>query len=205
MFDWITSFVESAGYLGIAFLMFLENVFPPIPSELIMPLAGYQATEGELNIFLVVVAGTIGALAGAILWYYIGLWVGTERLKNWAGRHGRWLTMSRSDVDKADAWFDRYGGIAVLVGRLIPTVRTFISVPAGLSEMPLPKFLFYTTLGTTVWSALLAVAGYLLGSQYDQISSWMNPVSTGVVVLIAAYYLYRVATFKKEPKREASA
>lgn len=200
MFDWITGFVESAGYLGIAFLMFLENVFPPIPSELIMPLAGYQSTQGKLNIVLVVVAGTVGALAGAVLWYYIGLWVGTDRLKNWAGRHGRWLTMSRKDVEKADAWFDRYGGWAVLIGRLIPTVRTFISVPAGLSEMSLPKFLFYTTLGTTVWSALLAVAGYLLGSQYEQISSWMNPVSTGVVVLIVAFYLYRVITFKKDER-----
>ncbi len=200
MFDWITTFVEKAGYLGIALLMFAENVFPPIPSELIMPLSGFQAARGDLNIFLVVASGVVGALAGALLWYYVGVWVGTERLKNWAGRHGRWLTMSRKDVDKADAWFDRYGGWAVLVGRLIPTVRTFISVPAGLAEMGLPKFLFYTTLGTTVWTAFLALAGYYLEGEYDKIAGWLNPVSTGVVVLIAAYYLYRVATFKKEPR-----
>lgn len=205
MFDWITGLVEQWGYVGIAFLMFAENVFPPIPSELIMPLGGFTAARGDLNIVLVIVAGTIGALAGALLWYYVGLWVGTERLERWAGRHGRWLTMSRKDVELADRWFDRYGGWAVLVGRLIPTVRTFISVPAGLSEMGLPKFLFFTTLGTAVWSGLLAVAGYLLESQYETVSRWVNPVSTGVVVLIAAIYLYRVVTFKKDEKPEASA
>lgn len=205
MFDWITGFVDSAGYVGIAFLMFLENVFPPIPSELIMPLAGYEAANGDLNIVLVVIAGTVGALAGALMWYYIGLWVGTDRLKTWAGRHGRWLTMSRKDVEKADRWFDRYGGFAVLVGRLIPTVRTFISVPAGLSEMTLAKFLFYTSIGTTVWTAILTFAGYALGGQYEQVSQWMNPVSTGVVVVIAAVYLYRVVTFKKDDRQGASA
>ena len=110
------------------------------------------------------------------------------------------MTMSRKDVEMADRWFDRYGGWAVLLGRLIPTVRTFISVPAGLSEMKPATFLFFTTLGTSAFSALLAVAGYLLESQYEKIQGWMNPVSTVVFVLIAGVYIYRVVTFKKEPK-----
>ncbi len=144
MFDWVTGFLEQGGYVVVALLMFLENVFPPIPSELIMPLAGFNAAQGEQNIVLVIVAGSIGSLAGALLWYYIGLWIGLERLKRFSRRHGRWLTLTPDEIDQADAWFDAYGGWAVLVGRLIPTVRTFISVPAGMSGMRLGKFLIFT-------------------------------------------------------------
>jgi membrane protein YqaA with SNARE-associated domain len=131
MFDWITGLVERTGYVGIALLMLAENVFPPIPSELIMPLAGFAAAQGELGMAGVVAAGTAGALAGALLWYGLGRWVGLERLKRWAAEHGRWLTVSPDDLDRAAAWFGRHGGAAVLVGRLVPAVRTLISVPAG--------------------------------------------------------------------------
>ena len=120
MFDWITGLVERTGYLGIALLMLAENVFPPIPSELIMPMAGFTAARGALNMVGVVVAGTVGSLAGVLLWYYIGRWIGLERLKRWAAKHGRWLTISPEEVDEAAAWFDRHCGKAVLIGRLIP-------------------------------------------------------------------------------------
>ena len=197
MASWIESIVQNTGVWGIAFLMFLENVFPPIPSELIMPLAGYAAAQGEANIVLVILAGSLGSLAGGFVWYALGRWIGEERLKRLADRFGRVMTVTRADIDKADDWFDTHGHKAVLIGRLIPTVRTLISVPAGLSEMPVRRFLVYSAIGTTAWTALLAILGYGLGSQYERVNAWIDPVSLAVVALIVAIYLYRVATFRR--------
>ncbi len=197
MFDWISGFIDSVGLIGIAFLMFLENVFPPIPSELIMPLAGFNAASGQQNLVAVIIAGSIGSLAGALLWYWIGRRIGADRLKRLTRRHGRWLTITPEEVDQSNAWFHKYGGLAVLIGRLVPTVRTFISVPAGVAEMPLVKFLAYTTFGTVTWTAILTLAGYWLQSQYEKVSTWLNPVSTGVVVILLGWYLWRVATYRR--------
>ncbi|KAA2234954.1 DedA family protein [Salinarimonas soli] len=205
MFEWITGLVESSGYIGIALLMLLENVFPPIPSELIMPLAGFTAARGQLGLVGVIVAGGIGSLAGGLLWYGIGRWLGLERLKRLAARHGRWLTLSPSDLDDAQAFFTRHGGKAVLFGRLVPGVRTLISVPAGIVAMPLPAFLLWSGLGTFVWTALLAGAGYLLQSQYETVSAWLGPVSNVIVGAIVLYYLYRVVTFRPEGGRPKGA
>jgi membrane protein DedA with SNARE-associated domain len=201
MGEWIINLIERMGYLGIALLMFLENLFPPIPSELIMPLSGFTASRGNLNIAGVILAGTLGSIAGALFWFYVGRWVGDDRLKRWADRHGRWITMTARDVEKADRWFDRHCHWAVLGGRLIPTVRTLISIPAGIFEMGLRRFLIFSTVGTLIWSAALAGAGYALGSEYETVSRYLGPVSTGVVVLIAAVYLYRVVTFKPRPRQ----
>jgi membrane protein DedA with SNARE-associated domain len=198
MFDWISGFLETVGLPGVALLMFLENVFPPIPSELIMPLAGFQAARGAMSLAGVLVAGAVGSLAGAALWYWIGRRIGAARLKRLARRHGRWLTIAPDDVDRANDWFARHGAGAVLIGRLIPTVRTFISVPAGVARMPLPRFLAYSALGTGAWTTLLALAGYALESQYERVAAWLNPVSTAVVVLLAAIYLWRVVTHRGE-------
>lgn len=197
MFDWITGVIDAVGVIGIALLMFIENVFPPIPSELIMPLAGFNAAAGEQSLVLVIVAGTMGSLAGALLWYWIGKKIGLERLKRLSRRHGRWLTISPDELDRSNEWFQRHGGAAVLIGRLIPTVRTFISVPAGIAGMPLWRFLAYTSIGTLVWTAILTLAGYWLQSQYELVQGWLNPISTGVVVLLVAVYLWRVATYRR--------
>ncbi len=195
MSDWITVF-EKMGTLGIALLMFAENVFPPIPSELIMPLAGFSAARGEGNLLIVIIAGSIGSLLGALLWYYIGQKIGAERLERWAEKHGRWLTLSPKEIEQACAWFNRHGGKAVLIGRLIPAVRTLISVPAGIAGMPLGSFLLYSSAGTIIWTALLAMAGYFLESQYDKVAHWMNPISNVVIGLIVLGYLYRVVRFR---------
>jgi membrane protein DedA with SNARE-associated domain len=205
MFDWITGFIDSVGALGVALLMFLENVFPPIPSELIMPLAGFNAATGKQNLVLVIAAGSAGSLAGALLWYWIGKKIGMDRLKRLARRHGRWLTITPDELDRSNAWFQRHGGAAVLIGRLIPTVRTFISVPAGVAGMPVGRFLAYTAVGTVAWTTLLTLAGYWLQSQYTRVSGWLNPVSTGVVILIVAYYLWRVATYRRRVPEAAEA
>jgi membrane protein DedA with SNARE-associated domain len=194
--DWITGF-EEMGSLGIAVLMFAENVFPPIPSELIMPLAGFSAARGEFNLMIVIIAGSIGSLLGALLWYYIGRKIGAERLERWAAKHGRWLTLSPNEVEQSCAWFNRHGGKAVFIGRLIPAVRTLISVPAGIAGMPLGSFLLYSAAGTILWTALLATAGYLLESQYDKVAHWMNPISNVVIGLVVLGYLYRVVRFRQ--------
>ena len=192
MVDWITGFISSTGYLGIALLMFAENVFPPIPSELIMPFAGFVAARGELNPIGVLVAGVVGSLLGAVPWYLAGRWLGNERLKRMADRHGRWLTVSRQDLDRAEAWFHRYGLVSVVVGRLVPAVRTLISVPAGITRMhPIP-FFAYSAVGTLVWTGLLVGSGYLLESNYERVAEWVDPFSKLVLAAIVAMYLYRL-------------
>lgn len=196
MFDWITQAVANGGYTGIFLLMLAENVFPPIPSEVIMPLVGYIAAQGQLSFAGSLLAGTSGSLAGAIFWYAVGRWIGNERLKRFANAHGRWLTLTSTDIDHASAWFARRGWTAVLIGRMIPGVRTLISVPAGVARMPLLPFVCASTVGTFLWTGILATAGYLLGENYRLIGGWIEPVSNGVVVVALSVYLYRVVTFK---------
>lgn len=190
--------MQRLGPFGIGLLMFLENVFPPIPSELIMPLAGYLATRGDVNILVVIGAGTIGSLLGTLPWYYLGRRLGHDGVRRLAENHGRWLTMSPSDVDAASDRFKRHGNWSVMLGRLIPTVRTLISVPAGIANMPLGQFLVFSSVGTLLWTAALAMAGYLLGQAYSTIQDYVDPVSTAVLVILIGYYIYRVVTFKKE-------
>lgn len=190
--------MQRLGPFGIGLLMFLENVFPPIPSELIMPLAGYLATRGDVNILVVIGAGTIGSLLGTLPWYYLGRRLGHDGVRRLAENHGRWLTMSPSDVDAASDRFKRHGNWSVMLGRLIPTVRTLISVPAGVANMPLGQFLVFSSVGTLLWTAALAMAGYLLGQAYSTIQDYVDPVSTAVLVILIGYYIYRVVTFKKE-------
>ena len=194
MFDWLTNLVEEARYLGIVLLMLCENVFPPIPSEIIMPVAGFAAAQGQLSLAGVIGAGTVGSLLGAVVWYRIGSAVGLKRLKSLAVRHGRWLTLSPDDLERAHAWFNRHGGVAVFVGRLIPAVRSLISVPAGIARMSAARFLIWTALGTALWTALLASAGYLLESEYERVGEYLNPVSNIVLGVLAASYAMRVIT-----------
>jgi membrane protein DedA with SNARE-associated domain len=192
LIEWMTNFVEQTGYAGIALLMLLENVFPPIPSELIMPMGGFAAARGSLSLPGVVVAGSIGSLAGALFWYGVGRWIGCERLRDFAGRHGAWLTISPAEVDRAQAWFRRHGWLAVLIGRLVPGVRTLISVPAGIAGMPLRPFLLFSAAGTVAWTSLLATAGYMLEDHYHAVASWLNPLANLVVASLVILYLVRL-------------
>ena len=175
--------------------MLAENVFPPIPSEVILPLAGYTAAQGRGSLWVVAIAGTLGSAAGAVLWYYVGRWIGIDRLKRFAARHGRWLTLTPVEVDHVDRWFDRYGRRAVLFGRMVPGVRTLISVPAGVSGMPLGPFLVSTLAGSAIWTVILVLAGYELGERYSQVASVIEPISNAVLALAAIWYLWRVAMF----------
>jgi membrane protein DedA with SNARE-associated domain len=199
MFDWILSVMSQTGYLGLAFLMLAENVFPPIPSELVVPLAGFLAARGTFSLPLVIVVATAGSVAGATFWYWVGLAVGEHRLRQFAARHGRWLTISPSDVDRASDWFRRKGAWAVLIGRMLPGLRTLISVPAGVARMPLGRFLVYSTLGSLVWIGALAILGYVLESQYDRVADWIDPATWAVLGSVVGIYLWRL--FRQELRR----
>jgi membrane protein DedA with SNARE-associated domain len=192
MSDWIVSFVGRLGSLGVFLLMLLENVFPPIPSELIMPLAGYHARTGQMNLWVVIVAGSLGSLAGTSLWYVLGRRIGEERLRGWIERHGKWLTITTEELDRSKAWFDRRGKTAVVVCRMIPALRTVISLPAGVSGMPLPSFLLYSSVGTLLWTAALAYAGYLLGGAYEQVSGYLGPASWVIIGTSLLIYVWRL-------------
>ena len=190
MFDWITGIIGRLGYVGVAALTFLENVFPPIPSELVIPLAGYVAADGRLNLPVVIAVASAGSLAGAVLWYELGRRIGERRLRDWVDRHGKWLTLSGRDLDRSQQWFERHGNAAVFLGRLVPAVRTFVSLPAGFARMPLGSFLFYSALGTAIWTAALAYAGVVLKSNFSVIGDYIN-VATNIVLGAFAVLLIR--------------
>ena len=196
MAQWIIGFIEQHGYFGIAALMVLENVFPPIPSELIMPFAGFAAARGNLSTTGVVVAGTVGSLLGTLPWYVAGRLLSLERLKAWSSRYGRWLTVSPSDIGKAEQWFQRRGASAVFLGRMVPAVRSVISAPAGLTKMGLSRFLLWSLAGSLLWVGVLVAAGFLLEGQYDRVGHWLDPVTKVILGVALLVYFYRVLTFR---------
>lgn len=196
MFDWIISVIGGWGYPGVFLMMLLENLFPPIPSEVIMPLAGFLVAQGKLSLVPVLLAGTAGSVAGTSLWFVLGAWLGAGRLRRWAGRWGRWMTVSPADIDTAQAWFDRRGGQAVFIGRMIPAVRTLISVPAGVARMGWGRFLGWTVLGSLLWTGVLTLAGMALSASWGRVADVIDPVSKLVVAAIILVYLWRVATWR---------
>ena len=201
MDHWVTTLVLGGGYWGIALLMALENVVPPIPSELIMGLAGIAAARGSLNLWLAVLAGTVGTTAGNYFWYAVGRHFGFERLKGFIDRYGRWLTVEWEDVEKVNAVFRRHGGWIVFVFRFLPVFRTMVSLPAGLFGMSRLRFLAWTFAGSAIWNLMLGLAGYWLGSRFEEIDRYIGPVGTACVVLFVLTYLYRVISWKPRAAR----
>jgi membrane protein DedA with SNARE-associated domain len=195
MLGWISDIISGLGYGGIVLLMFLEGTCSPIPAEVVMPLAGFAAARGDLSLVGVILAGMVGSVLGALPWYFAARLFGKKRLEAWADRHGRWVTVSSGQIDKALDWFDRHGDKTVFFGRLVPTVRTVISLAAGFVCMNLARFLIYSAAGTLLWSALLSWAGYLLQSRYHKVADLVGPVSSAIVVVIVLAYLYRVITY----------
>jgi membrane protein DedA with SNARE-associated domain len=203
MSDWVVRLIDQSGYLGIAFLMFLETIFPPIPSEVIMSIAGVAAGQGKLSYGLVVASGTGGAMLGNVFWYLAARALGLDRLHPLIDRWGRWLTITWPEVQRADAWFRQHGMWFVFLGRLLPTVRSLVSVPAGLLHMQFRRFLAASTLGTAIWTAMLAGAGFKLGESYERIDDVLGPASNAILVTLAAGYLWRVWTHRNyKPPRE---
>jgi membrane protein DedA with SNARE-associated domain len=197
--EWIQQLIDQLGYVGIAILMFAETIFPPLPSEVIMPLAGLRAARGSLSLASAVAAGSVGAMAGNLCWYFAARSLGARRFRRLLERHGRWLALDWSEVERSRDWFDRNGAAFVCLGRLIPTVRSVVSVPAGMLKMPLPRFAAWSAVGTVAWTTALTVAGYALGQQYTQVERYVGPVSTAIIVLLAIGYGWRVARWHRKP------
>ncbi len=177
------------GYVAIFAAMFLENLFPPIPSELIMPLGGFYVQQGQLQFLPVVLAGLLGTVIGALPWYGFGRLINEERLEVWLSRHGRWIGISPEELARSRRWFSRYGTALVFWGRLVPGIRTLISVPAGIELMPMLPFLIWTTAGSLIWTLLLTGAGLALGESYSNVEVWIDPVSKVVKVALVVAVL----------------
>lgn len=189
----VTDIIESFGYIGIAFMIALETVFPPIPSEIILPLAGFTAGQGKLSLVGVIAAATAGSIVGAVVLYMIGRWFGRERIYRLVDRYGRYLMLKHSDLDKTFAVFERYNTKAVAIGRLIPVVRSLVSIPAGLTGMPLPTFVLYTAAGSAIWNSILIGAGYQLGSRWDEVEQYVGYLQYAVIlgaVALAGWFVW---------------
>lgn len=205
METWVFDLVDRMGLFGVYMLMLLETVFPPIPSEVIMPVAGIGAARGTMSIEGVILAGTAGAMTGNYLWYLAARIIGFERFRPLIERHGHWLTLDWPEVERVRGLFGRFGGIIVMIGRMVPTIRSVISIPAGLVEMRLAGFLVWSTIGTTVWCSALALAGWLLGKQFGRIEAVIGPLSTGVIVLIVATYAWRQFLWRRRQRARREA
>jgi membrane protein DedA with SNARE-associated domain len=199
MSDWVVRLIEQSGYLGVGFLMFLETLFPPIPSEVIMPVAGVAVAKGRMSYGLTVAAGTAGARRGNILWYLAARALGHDRLRPVIRRYGKWLTIDWKDVERVHRWFDEHGMALVMLGRLVPTIRSIISIPAGLLDMRFRSFVVASTIGTTLWTAMLATAGYRLQEKFDRVGDVIGPVSNVVIGLIVIVYVWRLFTHETAP------
>ena len=191
--DYISLAVEknsTIAYLTICLAMFLENIIPPIPSELIMPLGGFFVYQQKLNFYILVFWGLFGTILGSLPWYYLGRLVNEKRLSNFLDKKGKYLGISSDDLIKSKRWFEKYGVSLVFWGRLVPGIRTLISVPAGIELMPLRKFLIWTTFGSFIWVALLSYAGFLFAENYPIIETYLNQIKFFVKPILILFFLY---------------
>ncbi|WP_112267493.1 DedA family protein [Lentzea terrae] len=189
--EWITRLMEALGSPGAGLAVALENVFPPVPSEVILPLAGFTAGQGKISLFAAILWTTAGSVVGALLLYGLGHWLGLDRMRRIADKMP---FVSVSDVDKADEWFDKHGNMAVFVGRMVPVVRSLISIPAGVSGMPIARFTLYTAAGSLVWNSALILAGYFLGENYELVDRYLGWVSTAVLAALAIAIVWFVVS-----------
>ncbi len=181
-------------YLVICFAMFLENIIPPIPSEIIMPLGGFFVYQGDLNFYILILFGLIGTVLGALPWYYLGRFLNEKKLSKVVESKGKFLGISSKDFNKSKLWFDKYGVSLVFWGRLIPGIRTLISVPAGIELMPLRKFIVWTTLGSLIWVVLLSLSGYIFGENYRIIETYVDNLKVfikPILLLISIFFIFK--------------
>ena len=200
---WVIQIMEQLGYFGIALLMFLDNIFPPIPSELIMPSAGYAASQGQLLFIGVVIAGCIGSISAACCLYWVGYRFQQQRIFAWVERYGKYLFIKTQHVRSALDYFEKYNQRIVFWGRMIPAVRSLISIPAGISRMHFGKFLFYSSLGTVIWTLFLASVGFYFGQNQQYMMEILSQVSSLIILallLILAYILFKRFQSKAKSK-----
>ena len=190
----------NVAYLVICFAMFLENIIPPIPSEIIMPLGGFFVYQGNLNFYILVFFGLIGTVLGALPWYYLGRFLNEKKLANFVDSKGKFLGISSQDLNKSKLWFDKYGVSLVFWGRLIPGIRTLISVPAGIELMPLRKFLIWTSLGSLIWVVLLTLLGYIFGENYRIIESYVDNIKIFIKPIVIIISIFLIINYLKKSK-----
>ena len=186
---------SSFAYLVIAFAMFLENIVPPIPSEIIMPLGGYFVYQGSLNFYVLVLFGTIGTLLGSFPWYFLGKYLNEQKISRFLDKKGKFLGITSNDLSKSRLWFDKYGTLLVFWGRLIPGIRTLISVPAGIELMPIGTFFIWTSLGTIIWVTILTAAGYFFGENYENIALYIDSFKIFLKPIFFIFLLFVVIKF----------
>tara|TARA_B100002019_G_scaffold259786_1_gene245414 strand:- start:382 stop:1041 length:660 start_codon:yes stop_codon:yes gene_type:complete len=201
LFQLIPDFIERAvetnstlAYLTICLAMFLENIIPPIPSEIIMPLGGFFVYREKLNFFILVFWGLFGTILGSLPWYYLGKLVNEKKLSKFLDKRGKYVGITSEDLSKSKLWFDKYGVSLVFWGRLVPGIRTLISVPAGMELMPLRKFLIWTTLGSLIWIVILTYAGFILGDNWQVIESYLDQykyIVKPVLIVLILYLLFK--------------
>jgi len=196
MTAFILEWIAWGGYGGIALLMVLENVFPPIPSEVIMGLGGMAVARGQMHLVPLVLWGTAGTTIGNLFWYWVGRRIGYARFRPLVERHGRWLTLDWDDVERLHRFFVARGGWVVFVFRFMPTFRTMVSLPAGMTGMPLWRFVVWTFAGSLVWNAILGGAGLFLGSRFGELDRYVGPAALALTAAMVLGYLYRVATWQ---------
>lgn len=203
--DWVIEVVEGLGYTGVALLVALENVFPPIPSEIVLGLAGFVASRGDALLLGMILAATAGSLIGASVLYAAAAAFGPERLRAILLRYERWLRITGRDIDRAERWFDRHSNSAVLLCRCVPLVRSLISLPAGFRRMPLVPFTLYTTVGSLVWNSIFVTSGYLLGERWETVVEYADYLQYLVLAAIAtavAYFVWRRFIARSTPARD---
>ena len=201
MENWIIEMMNSYGYIGILLLIALENIFPPIPSEVILTFSGFLTTTSDATITGVIIFSTIGSVVGAIILYGIGLLLNVHRLEKIVDRWGHILRLTRKDIRKADAWFHKFGIWAVLVGRLVPLVRSLISIPAGMAHMNFGVFLLFTTIGSLIWNSILVNVGAALGSSWSTVVGYMDTYSNIVVIILGALFLLFVFLYVRSRRK----
>ncbi len=199
MIDQFQHLIDTLGYFGVFLLLFIENIFPPLPSELVAPFCGYAAARGELSLPGVIVAAVLGSMVGQMPWYYAGWVLGRRRIERLAERYGRWLTVTPHEVERVFDWFHRFGPASVFFGRMVPAIRAVISLPAGIAHMSLAKFLAFSLAGTTLWMGGLAYAGYRLGQNYEEVEVYMGPGTKIIVALVVVVYFVRLALSFRKP------
>ena len=201
--DWMTELMDRLGYLGVTISVFLETVFPPIPSAFIQPFAGFVASRTDQLLILTILAATVGSYFGTLPFYLLGVW-GEKFVNNFLKKYGKYLFIEDYEVERAFEFFDKHGIIIILTGRLIPLVRTVISFPAGVAGMPFWQFTIYTLIGGAIWSTILAVSGYLLGERWEVLVVWIeqyeNLAMILILLLIVAYFVYKILSKKKYSK-----
>ena len=183
--SWVQDVIEQLGYLGVALLVVAENVFPPIPSEIVLPFAGFVARRGSDSVVTMIFAATVGSVVGALIMYWIAAVIGDDRLHAFTRKFGKWVQIRESDLTKAEEWFDRHAMAAVLVGRCVPLIRSVVSIPAGFRRMKLVPYMLYTFLGSLVWNIALVGAGALLGDNWERVGSYVGVFQWAVIALVA--------------------